>query len=162
MGIGVETVGHYNVTKLGENKYAVAVNNGNLGAYMTDKAGVEALKEKYNKSEDTVEIGGKKKEKHVGKAIASGFIPGLGQMLDGRIKDGAKDMGTIFGLGVIGKLTGILGGISFARAAEATAKGISKIPYGFYVACATGFVIGTASIVKWVHSVIDAYHGGKK
>ena len=57
MAIGVETIGHYNVTKLGENKYAVAVNNGNLGAYMTDKAGVEALKEKYNKSEDTVEIG---------------------------------------------------------------------------------------------------------
>ena len=58
MAIGVETIGHYNVRKLGENKYAVAVNNGNLGAYITDKAGVEALKEKYNKSEDTVEIGG--------------------------------------------------------------------------------------------------------
>ena len=61
--MGVETVGNFNVTKIGDNKYAVAVNNGNLGAYITDKAGVDALKEKYNKSKDTVEISEKADKK---------------------------------------------------------------------------------------------------
>ena len=162
MGLGIETVGHYNVRKLGENKYSVAVNNGNMGAYVTDEAGVKALKEKYNKSEDTVEIGGKKKEKNVGKAIASGFLPGLGQILDGRVKDGAKDLGTILGLGIVGKLTAMAGGVSFVKATEAAAKGISKTPYGYYAACAAGLVIGAATVAKWVHSVVDAYNGGKK
>lgn len=60
---GVETIGNFNVTKLADNKYAVAVNNGNMGAYVTDKAGVEALKEKYNKSKDTVEISDKTDKK---------------------------------------------------------------------------------------------------
>ena len=31
MGFGMESVGCYNVRKLGENKYSVAVNNGNMG-----------------------------------------------------------------------------------------------------------------------------------
>ncbi len=60
---GVETIGNFNVTKLADNKYSVAVNNGNMGAYVTDKAGVEALKEKYNKSKDTVEISDKTDKK---------------------------------------------------------------------------------------------------
>ena len=157
MGIGVETIGHYNVTKLGENKYAVAVNNGNLGAYMTDKAGVEALKEKYNKSEDTVEIGGKKKEKNVGKAVASGIVPGLGQIIDGRTKDGLKDMGKNVGLNILGTATGIAGYLNFVKATQA-----GKTPYGYYAACAAGLAIGAAAIANWVHSIVDAYNGGKK
>ena len=41
-------------------------------------------------------------------------------------------------------------------------KGVSKTPYGYYAACAAGLAIGAATIAKWVHSVVDAYNGGKK
>ena len=53
---GVERIGNYNVTKLDSDKYLVAVSNGNMGACVTDKEGVERLREKYNRSQDTVEI----------------------------------------------------------------------------------------------------------
>ena len=61
--LGVETVGNFDIKKIGDNKYSVAVNNGNLGAFVTDKAGVDALKEKYNKSQDTVDISKKEDKK---------------------------------------------------------------------------------------------------
>lgn len=54
--LGVETIGNYDVRKLDDNRYSVALNNGNIGACIMDKAGVDALKEKYSKTTDTVEI----------------------------------------------------------------------------------------------------------
>ena len=39
-----ENIGNYKITKLDENKYSVALTNGNLGAKVCTKAEVEALK----------------------------------------------------------------------------------------------------------------------
>ena len=61
---GVERIGQFNVTKMGDDRYAVAVNNGNMGAFMTNKAGVEELRKKYNKETDTVELSTKKLKTH--------------------------------------------------------------------------------------------------
>ena len=60
---GVEIIGNRKVRQLGPDKYSVALTNGNMGAYITDKEGVDALREKYNRSQDTVEISGKKEKK---------------------------------------------------------------------------------------------------
>ena len=38
--MGVEKIGHFDVRKIGDNKYSVACNNGNIGACITDEAGV--------------------------------------------------------------------------------------------------------------------------
>lgn len=43
-----------------------------------------------------------KKTGGAGKAVASYFIPGLGQFIDGRNKEGAKFLGATLGLGAIG------------------------------------------------------------
>ena len=81
----------------------------------------------------------------------------MGQILDGRVKDGAKDMGTLLGLGIIGKLTGVAGYLNFVKATQA-----GKTPYGYYAACGAGLVLGAAALANWIHSVVDAYNGGKK
>lgn len=53
MGFGVETVGNFDIRSLGNGKYSVTCNNGNIGACIMDKKAVEALKEKYNASNDS-------------------------------------------------------------------------------------------------------------
>ena len=47
MGLFTETIGPYDITKLSDGKYSVHVNNGNMGACITDEAGVERIKQKY-------------------------------------------------------------------------------------------------------------------
>ena len=161
---GVERIGNYNVTKLDSDKYLVAVSNGNMGACVTDKEGVERLREKYNRSQDTVEISGKKEKKgSAGKAVASAFMPGLGQLLDGRTKDGLVDMGTTAGLKALIGVAGLAGYQNFVKTAETAAKtGISKTPVGFYAALAVCALAGVGAVANWIHSIVDGYKGGKK
>jgi len=52
MTMNVTTVGNYDVKPLPNGMYSVALNNGNLGAFMTDRKGVEKFLEKYNGSGD--------------------------------------------------------------------------------------------------------------
>ena len=108
MTFGVETIGNYNVKKLPNGKYSVAVNNGNLGACQVDAAAVEKLREKYQLGQDKVAFGAPKadnaknadaKEKpSIGKKIAVGaasaFVPGLGQAING---DWGKALGIFAG-----------------------------------------------------------------
>lgn len=52
MTMNVTTVGNYDIKPLPNGMYSVALNNGNIGAFMTDKKGVEKFLEKYNGSGD--------------------------------------------------------------------------------------------------------------
>lgn len=163
--MGVEKIGNFDVKKISDNKYSVVCNNGNIGACITDKAGVEELRQKYNRSKDTVEKSADKQEKKggYGKAIASGFLPGLGQFFDGRTKDGFKDLGRHIALPTIASIAGFAGYMNLVSTAEKAAKtGVSKTPYGFYAAAALSLVAGLGATANWIHSIVDAYKGGKK
>lgn len=48
MGIITEVVGQYNITKMSDGNYSVSLNNGNIGAFVTDENGVQKIREKYN------------------------------------------------------------------------------------------------------------------
>lgn len=158
----VERIGNYQIRELGPDKYSVSLTNGNMGAFITDKEGLEKFKEKYNLSNDTVELSEKKKG-GTGKAIASALIPGLGQIIDGRTKDGLVDFGTSLGIGAIGTAIGGLGYKSFVKNIQQCVKtGAPKTPVGYYVALAASALTGIAAIANWVHSIADAYKGGKK
>ena len=56
-------IGGYEVSDLGNGRYACSVTNGNMGAFVTDEAGLLKLREKYSKNEDTVEISSKEEKK---------------------------------------------------------------------------------------------------
>ncbi len=162
--LGVERFGNYEVRQLGPDKYSVALTNGNMGAFITDEEGLKAFKEKYNRQEDTVEISGKKEKKGgAGKAVASAFVPGLGQLIDGRTKDGLVDMGTAAGLSALSSIVGLAGYQNFVKTVEAAAKtGVSKTPVGFYAALAVCALTGIGAVANWIHSIVDGYRGGKK
>ena len=53
MVVGVDTIGNYNITKLPNGMYSVSLNNGNIGAFMTDEAGLLKFKEKLENKGDT-------------------------------------------------------------------------------------------------------------
>ena len=54
MTLRVETIGNYDIKKLPNGMYSVSLNNGNMGAFMTDEAGLLKFKEKYANKGDTV------------------------------------------------------------------------------------------------------------
>lgn len=90
-----------------------------------------------------------KKKGGWGPAIASFFITGLGQMCDGRAKDGFKQLGAVMGLGA-------LSGISYTLGIAAKNK------VGQIAAIAAGVVAGFGALGTAIYSVVDAYKGGKK
>lgn len=47
MSLSVERVGQYDITPMSDGKYGVSLNNGNIGAFVTDAAGVEKIKKEY-------------------------------------------------------------------------------------------------------------------
>ena len=79
-----------------------------------------------------------------GKAIASGIIPGLGQALDDRIGDGAKQFGAVVGLGILSRICAVAG-----LASKSKIGGTAGIIAG----CAAGIGAFATSI----YSIIDAY-----
>lgn len=88
----------------------------------------------------------KKKEKHFFKALASAWVTGLGQILDGRIGDGLKQN--------LAAAAIALGG--YVGSAFLSAKG--KLPLAMVVS--TGATI--AYIANKIHSIKDAYRGDNK
>lgn len=50
---GIETIGPYNVRKLSDGKYSVALNNGNIGAGIVDEKRVQELRQQYSVSSET-------------------------------------------------------------------------------------------------------------
>lgn len=96
-----------------------------------------------------------------GKAVASAFIPGLGQFLDGRTKDGAKYLGGSVGLGAASTLVSVSMLRKAAQAAEALEEGaetLPKTPVGKFVALG---LMGLATTGLWIANIVDAYKGGK-
>ena len=100
MGLGVETIGNYDVKPLGDGKYAVSTNvPGHVGACIMDEESVVKLREKYAPQGDTVSFTTKppveetekevsqKKESSTGHKLlisATNFLcPGLGQAING-------------------------------------------------------------------------------
>ena len=100
---------------------------------------------------------GAPKKKSIGKGIASAFIPGLGQAIDGRFKDGLKDYAKNLGWVVGGTVAGLAGYNSFVKAVQAG----GKTPYGFYAGMALATLATIGAIANRVHSAKDAYNGGK-
>ncbi len=164
---GVERIGQYDVRKMDDKRYAVALNNGNIGAFITDKAGVEELRKKYNRETDTVELSRKKSEEtpekeakkggNWGKAIASTFLTGLGQLCDGRVKDGLVDMGTDAALG----LTAFGLKLGYANAFDKAVQNGTKLGLGGKAAAIGLALTAGAFLVNKIHTIVDAYKGGK-
>ena len=92
---------------------------------------------------DTVEFSSKeapKKGKKLGSAIASYFLPGLGQFINGDTKAGGKFLAKHLGYGALAGL-----GYGVAMAASG--------PVGLAIAC----VGGTAALVNGIKSIVHAY-----
>lgn len=89
-----------------------------------------------------------KQSGNIGKAIASTFVTGLGQVCDGRTKTGLKQFGTGLGLEV---LAGVL-----------TSVGMSvKNKVGSTIALVGATAAGIGYVANKVISIVDAYKGGK-
>lgn len=92
------------------------------------------------------------------KAVASAFVPGLGQFLDGRNKDGAKYLGASVGLGAASTLVSVSMLRKASQALEQGAETLPKTPVGKFVALG---LMGLASTGLWIANIVDAYKGGK-
>ena len=97
------------------------------------------------------EVSNPEKGKKFGKGAASFFMTGLGQMLDGRIKTGFKQLGVEAGLGAVS-------GLATALAIKAMSTGSRA---GMISAIGLSIASGIGVIVNKARSVIDAYKGGK-
>lgn len=98
---------------------------------------------------DSVDFSAKaeKPKRSWGKAIASAIIPGLGQALDDRMGDGAKQFGAVVGLGVLSRICSLAG-------IKAMAKG-SK--FGATAGIVAGCAAGIGAFATSIYSIIDAY-----
>ena len=92
------------------------------------------------------------------KAVASAFVPGLGQFLDGRNKDGAKYLGASVGLGAASTLVSVSMLRKASQALEEGAETLPKTPVGKFVALG---LMGLAATGLWIANIVDAYKGGK-
>lgn len=92
------------------------------------------------------------------KAVASAFVPGLGQFLDGRNKDGAKYLGASVGLGAASTLVSVS---MLRKASQALEQGAETLPKTPVVKIAALGLMGLASTGLWIANIVDAYKGGK-
>ena len=106
---------------------------------------------KQNVSFAGAEKSNPEKGKSFGKGFASLWMTGLGQMFDGRVKTGFKQLGTEMGLGAVSGLASVL-------AVKAMSSG-SRV--GLIASIGLGVVAGIGAIANKIHSIVDAYKGGK-
>ena len=106
---------------------------------------------KQNVSFASAEKSNPEKGKSFGKGFASYCITGLGQMIDGRTKTGFKQLGTEVALGGVS-------GLATALSLKAMQTGNK---YGFIAGIGLGVLAGIGVIANKIHSVVDAYKGGK-
>lgn len=107
-----------------------------------------------------------KKTGGAGKAWASAFVPGLGQFLDGRNKEGAIYMGADFASAIGTFALGHSITKDFFQAAENAmeadgfdvSKYLSKLPKGKMIA---GLILGIGTTALWIANIVDAYKGKK-
>ena len=91
-----------------------------------------------------------------GKAVASFFIPGLGEFLDSRNKEGAIFLGSRLGTGI---LAGALRIKLVKNACEAVENNVSTIKGYKLLNVAIG-LLGLASFGLTIANIVDAYKGG--
>lgn len=89
-----------------------------------------------------------KNEGGAGKAIASTFITGLGQMCDGRTKTGVKMLGAELGFEIVSGALTMLGMAAKSKIGSAAAIG-------------GAVVAGFGALATKIYSIVDAYKGGK-
>lgn len=103
------------------------------------------------------------KKRHGGKAVASSFIPGLGQFCDGRIKAGLGFLAGAIGLGVLSRLSTkpMLKELKNFEKAAMELKELPAIKIGASKMLAP-MIIGLGSTGLWIANVVDAYKGRKE
>lgn len=100
-----------------------------------------------------------KKTGGAGKAVASAFIPGLGQMCDGSTKKGLAYLGGVAATGVGAKL--LSNSVAkdvlqlMEKSGEAAMKGSTKAKW------AGALALGLATTGLWIANIVDAYKGNK-
>ena len=90
-----------------------------------------------------------KKERHWFKALASLMCPGLGQIFDGRFGAGIKQMLGLACLGLAGRVLAVYGIAA-------------KNKYGRMASMVASVAAGFGALGLYIHSVKDAFRGGKK
>lgn len=93
------------------------------------------------------------------KAVASAIVPGLGQFLDGRNKEGAAYLGGNVGITVASTLVANSMIKGFAKSIEQGAETMPKTSAGKIGAMALLTIAGTA---LWISNIVDAYKGEKQ
>lgn len=88
------------------------------------------------------------KGKQVAKSVASFALTGLGQMCDGRVKDGFKQLGAHLGFALVAG-AGYMGSMASKNKASQIAS---------LAAVAVGAI---GSLATKIYSIVDAYKGGK-
>lgn len=119
-----------------------------VGSSPVNYAQVKNAPTKQNVSFSGSEAKGVSKGKKVAKSFASGVFTGLGQMCDGRVKDGLKQLGAHFGFALTA-----LAGSTVAMSAKNKVGQIASL-----TAVAVGAI---GSIATKIYSIVDAYKGGK-
>ncbi len=122
-----------------------------VGYSPVNYAQVKNAPTKQNVSFAGAEKSNPEKGKSFGKGVASYFVTGLGQMIDGRVKTGFKQLGTGVGLAAVS-------GVATGLAIKSMQTG-SKA--GLIASIALGVVAGVGAIANKIHSIVDAYKGGK-
>ena len=106
----------------------------------------------FKGAENTVQ----NKKGGAGKAVVSWFIPGLGEFLDGRNKEGAIFLGTRLG---VGTLMSILCSQESKNTYNALRNDIDNIKGSKILTAAIG-ILGLASLGLAIANTVDAYKGG--
>ena len=95
-----------------------------------------------------------------GKAIASAFIPGLGQFCDGRAKAGALYLGGVTAASLGGRMLSASYLNNLIQTTEKTGEALVKSGgrgklYG-------AITLGIAATSLYIANIVDAYKGGKQ
>ena len=105
-----------------------------------------------------------KKKGGGGKAVASTFIPGLGQLCDGRTKTGLAYLGGVLGSTIAGRMLVLSAEADvFSKTTNAIATGAKVVKVGGSTKAklAGAIALGLAATGLWIASIVDAYKGGK-
>ena len=91
-----------------------------------------------------------------GKAVITWFIPGLGEFLDGRNKQGVAYLGSRIG---VGALAGLLYSKQMQNILQAMDEGVEVAKSNKLLAPIVG-ILGLVSFGLAIANVVDAYKGG--
>lgn len=103
-----------------------------------------------------------KKTGGCGKAIASAFLPGLGQYCDGRNKEGTAYLLSTVGTGALAGYLNYSAGKDVLMAHRILETGAKKLSGLTKLKGYSAIVLALTTLGLWCANVIDAYKGNKK